>query len=109
VPHLVIAKADALYSQNAISELYTLLLPYRESEDDEVLWRLARAACDKAKQTTDKQLKKDLTYEAFEFVKRALELNGDNFAVHKVSNCVWVHVCVRVCVLTLTYLGYYNG
>ena len=93
VPHLVIAKADALYSQNAINELYTLLLPYRESEDDEVLWRLARAACDKAKQTTDKQLKKDLTYEAFEFVKRALELNGDNFAVHKVSNCVWVHVC----------------
>lgn len=97
VPQQVIAKADALYSQNAISELYSLLLPYRECEDDEVLWRLARATCDKAKQTADKQLKKALTYEAFEFVKRALQLNNNNFSVHK-----WYAIL-------LDYTGEYEG
>ena len=86
-PQPLIAKADALYSQNAIDELYRLLVNYKDSEDDEVLWRLARAACDKAKQTTDKEQKKALTYEAFEYVKRALQLNDNNFAGHKVRCC----------------------
>ena len=88
IPQLVISKADALYSQNAIDELYSLLMNYKECEDAEMLWRLARAACDKAKQTADKEQKKALIYEAFEFVKRALELNDDSFAAHKVSYCV---------------------
>ena len=86
-PQPLIAKADALYSQNAIDELYRLLVNYKDCEDDEVLWRLARAACDKAKQTTDKEQKKALTYEAFEYVKRALQLNDNNFAAHKVRCC----------------------
>ena len=37
-----------------------------------------------AKGKEDKR-KKELTYEAFEVIKRALEINEKNFAVHKVG------------------------
>lgn len=48
------------------------------------MWRLARATCDMAKHTEDKEGKKRLMYEAYEYGKQALALNEENYACHKV-------------------------
>jgi hypothetical protein len=52
----------------------------------DIQWRLARAACDKAKSTADKNLRKDLMYEAFAAAELGLKLGDTNFACHKVFN-----------------------
>lgn len=58
------------------------------SEDAEFLWRLARASRDLSLlPDTDAGRKKQLTFEAFEYAKRALERDEKCFAAHKVS---WV-------------------
>lgn len=55
------------------------------SNDAEFLWRLARAARDVALQPNiGAEQKRQLTYEAFEYAKKALEKNQECFAVHKV-------------------------
>jgi len=59
---------------------------YMDSTEAEVLWRLARATCDKAKSTTDKTVRKELIYNAFRAAELALKLGDTNFACHKVSN-----------------------
>lgn len=57
------------------------------SDDAEFLWRLARVVRDVAlQQNTDAAGKKQLTFEAFEYAKRALEKNQECFAVHKVRS-----------------------
>ena len=82
----LIKKADELYDNNDILTLYELLLPHKDCSNDAILWRLARAACDKGKlASTDAPTKKTLTFEAFEYVRRALEIDDSNFASHKVS------------------------
>jgi len=70
--------------QNAVEELYTYMKQYVDSSEAEVLWRLARAMCDKAKSTTDKTAKKELMYDAFRAAELALKLGDSNFACHKV-------------------------
>ena len=80
----LLQKADKLYADNEIQCLYELLLVESDKSHDEVLWRLARATADLAKMTSDPAAKKALTYEAFGYVKRALEINDNNFAAHKV-------------------------
>ena len=57
---------------------------HADSDNDEVLWRLARALNEKSKVTDDKAQKKQLLCEAFEIIKQALALNDQNFACHKV-------------------------
>lgn len=55
------------------------------SDDAEFLWRLARVTRDVALQPNiDAARKKQLTFEAFEYAKKALEKNKECFAVHKV-------------------------
>lgn len=78
----ILKEADRLYSQNEAMALYDYLIQFKDMENDEVLWRLARAAVDKGKLSKDNE-KKRLYYEAFDYVKKALTLNQDNFAVHK--------------------------
>jgi len=60
---------------------------FADSMEAEVLWRLARATCDKAKSTVDKAARKDLMYDAFKVAELALKLGDTNFACHKVSLC----------------------
>jgi len=55
-----------------------------DSTEAEVLWRLARATCDKAKSTSDKAARKDLMYDAFKAAEHALKVGDTNFACHKV-------------------------
>lgn len=93
----IVKQADELYSQNAVDELYTYMKQYVDSTEADVLWRLARATCDKAKSTTDKTVKKDLIYDAFKAAELALKLGDSNFACHK-----WYAIM-------LDYIGEYEG
>ncbi|KAG8520409.1 Regulator of microtubule dynamics protein 1, partial [Galemys pyrenaicus] len=80
----ILEQADYLYESGETEKLYQLLTQYKESEDAELLWRLARASRDVAQLCgTSEEQKKLLVYEALEYAKRALEKNESNFAAHK--------------------------
>ncbi|XP_040117065.1 regulator of microtubule dynamics protein 1 isoform X3 [Oryx dammah] len=80
----VLAQADYLYESGETEKLYQLLTQYKESEDAELLWRLARASRDVAQLSgTSEEEKKLLVYEALEYAKRALQKNESSFAAHK--------------------------
>ncbi|XP_017652725.1 regulator of microtubule dynamics protein 1 isoform X2 [Nannospalax galili] len=86
----VLEQADYLYESGETEKLYQLLIQYKESEDAELLWRLARASRGIAQlSTTSEEEKKVLVYEALEYAKRALEKNESSFAVHK-----WYAICI---------------
>ncbi|XP_033295698.1 regulator of microtubule dynamics protein 1 isoform X3 [Orcinus orca] len=80
----ILEQADYLYESGETEKLYQLLSQYKESEDAELLWRLARASRDIAQLSgTAEEEKKLLVYEALEYAKRALEKNESSFAAHK--------------------------
>ncbi|KPP62629.1 hypothetical protein Z043_119175 [Scleropages formosus] len=86
----LLERADYLYSCGETEKLYELLSQHHNSDDAELLWRLARASRDLALLShITAEEKKRLTYEAFEFAKKALEKNEDCFAAHK-----WYAVCL---------------
>jgi len=101
-----------LLLQNAVDELYTYMKQFGDLSDAEVLWRLARATCDKAKSTTDKTARKDLMYDAFKAAELALKLGDTNFACHKVfslseiinADC-YFRLLVNWPILSLLHLG----
>nr|XP_033964611.1 regulator of microtubule dynamics protein 1 isoform X3 [Pseudochaenichthys georgianus] len=80
----VLEQADYLYSCAETEKLYQLLLQYKDSDEAEFLWRLARASRDMAflPDMEDKQ-KKELMFEGFEYVKKALEKDEKCSAAHK--------------------------
>jgi hypothetical protein len=43
---LIIEDADKLYTDNEIIKLYDYLVQHKDTKNDEILWRLARATCD---------------------------------------------------------------
>lgn len=71
-----------------MDELYTHMKQFVDSPEAELLWRLARATCDKAKSTTDKAVRKDLMYDAFRAAEQALKAGDSNFACHKVFHFI---------------------
>ncbi|XP_059983251.1 regulator of microtubule dynamics protein 1 isoform X1 [Lagenorhynchus albirostris] len=86
----ILEQADYLYESGETEKLYQLLSQYKESEDAELLWRLARASRDIAQLSgTSEEEKKLLVYEALEYAKRALEKNESSFAAHK-----WYAICI---------------
>ncbi|XP_062044278.1 regulator of microtubule dynamics protein 1 isoform X2 [Lepus europaeus] len=86
----VLEQADYLYESGETEKLYQLLTQYKESEDAELLWRLARASRDIAQLSgTSEEEKKRLVYEALEYAKKALEKNESSFAAHK-----WYAICI---------------
>uniref|UniRef100_A0A3Q0R1G1 Regulator of microtubule dynamics protein 1 n=1 Tax=Amphilophus citrinellus TaxID=61819 RepID=A0A3Q0R1G1_AMPCI len=94
----VLEQADYLYSCAETEKLYQLLLQYKDSDDAEFLWRLARASRDLALlPNVEAERKKQLTFEAFEYAQKALEKDEACFAAHK-----WYAVC-------LSDVGDYKG
>uniref|UniRef100_A0A1D5RC37 Regulator of microtubule dynamics protein 1 n=2 Tax=Macaca TaxID=9539 RepID=A0A1D5RC37_MACMU len=94
----ILEQADYLYESGETEKLYQLLTQYKESEDAELLWRLARASRDVAQLSrTSEEEKKLLVYEALEYAKRALQKNESHFAAHK-----WYAIC-------LSDVGDYEG
>ncbi|XP_056593828.1 regulator of microtubule dynamics protein 1 [Triplophysa dalaica] len=94
----VLEQADYLYSCGDTQKLHQLLVQYKDSDDAEFLWRLARASRDLSLLTSiSAHEKKRLTYEAFDFANKALEKNESSFAAHK-----WFAIC-------LSDIGDYEG
>ncbi|XP_034429064.1 regulator of microtubule dynamics protein 1 [Hippoglossus hippoglossus] len=94
----VLEQADYLYSCADTEKLYQLLLQYKDSDEAEVLWRLARASRDLSLlPNMEAKRKKQLINEAFEYARRALEKDDQCFAAHK-----WYAVC-------LSDVGDYEG
>ncbi|XP_064910004.1 regulator of microtubule dynamics protein 1 isoform X2 [Columba livia] len=86
----VIEQADYLYGSGETEKLYRLLVQHKNSDDAELLWRLARASRDLAQlSSTSAEQRKQLAYEALEYTKKALEKNESNFAAHK-----WYGICL---------------
>lgn len=86
----VVEQADYLYSCAEIEKLYHLLVQYKESDDAEFLWRLARACRNLAMlPSTGANEKKQLVFDAFEYASKALEKDNKCFAAHK-----WYAVCL---------------
>ncbi|KAJ8042405.1 Regulator of microtubule dynamics protein 1 [Holothuria leucospilota] len=95
---LIIEEADKLYHSYEIESLYNHLLQHKDTNNDEILWRLARSSRDVANlASTTPDDKKRLTYETLEYTKRALALNDANYACHK-----WYAIC-------LSDVGDYEG
>ncbi|XP_029313647.1 regulator of microtubule dynamics protein 1 [Cottoperca gobio] len=94
----VLEQADYLYSSAESEKLYQLLLNYKDSDEAEFLWRLARASRDMAVlPNMEAERKKQLIFEGFEYAKKALEKDEKCFAAHK-----WYAVC-------LSDVGEYEG
>ncbi|XP_078137370.1 regulator of microtubule dynamics protein 1 [Sander vitreus] len=94
----VLEQADYLYSCAETEKLYQLLLQYKDSDDAEFLWRLARASRDLSElPNMEDGRKKQLVFEGFEYAKKALEKDEKCFAAHK-----WYAVC-------LSDVGEYEG
>ncbi|NXS01051.1 RMD1 protein, partial [Oxylabes madagascariensis] len=94
----VIEQADYLYGSGETEKLYRLLVQHKNSDDAELLWRLARSSRDLAQLgSTSAEEKRQLTYDSLEYAKKALEKNESNFAAHK-----WYGIC-------LSDVGDYEG
>ncbi|XP_073344940.1 regulator of microtubule dynamics protein 1 [Pagrus major] len=94
----VLEQADYLYSCAETEKLYQLLLQYKDSDDAEFLWRLARASRDLSLlPNMEAERKKQLVFEALEYATKALERDDKCFAAHK-----WYAVC-------LSDVGDYEG
>lgn len=103
-------EADKLFNQHTYTELYDLLIQYKvnllifhqfksawmpdvfndnswtiakDSENADILWRLARATHKLTYSTSSAAEVKKLHYEAYGYVEKALKLDPDNYAVHK--------------------------
>uniref|UniRef100_A0A1A8G8X6 Regulator of microtubule dynamics protein 1 n=1 Tax=Nothobranchius korthausae TaxID=1143690 RepID=A0A1A8G8X6_9TELE len=86
----VLEQADYLYGCAETERLYQLLLQYKDSDNAEFLWRLARASRDLSLlPDTPPERKKQLVFEAFGYAQRALERDDTCFAAHK-----WYAVCL---------------
>ncbi|XP_069075326.1 regulator of microtubule dynamics protein 1-like, partial [Pleurodeles waltl] len=80
----ILNQADNLYGTGETEKLYKFLAEHKNSDNGDMLWRLARAAHDYSHlNTTPDNEKKRLIYEAVEFAKKALDKNPSGFAAHK--------------------------
>lgn len=94
----LVDQVEALYSEHRFKETYELLLPHKDCDDPEVLWRFVRASRDRA--TMDevgKDEKKKIIFAAFDVATRAVKLGDNNYACHK-----WYGIM-------LSQTGDYNG
>ncbi|CAL8311940.1 unnamed protein product [Merluccius merluccius] len=80
----ILEQADYLHSCAETEKLHQLLQQYKNSDDAEFLWRLARATRDMALVPgLPADQKKTLVYEAFGYAEKALERDDRCFASHK--------------------------
>ena len=75
--------ADELHENGEAQKVYDVLIKYKDLQNAEVEWRLARAC--RILAMTDSEKKKAFTYEAHEHAKLALSLDDKNAACHKVN------------------------
>ena len=82
----IISRADRLYEENRMQELYDLLMIYKDIQTADIQWRCSRA-CYKLSilPSTDKNMAKQLAHCCLAFATKAVELDDSNYQCHKVS------------------------
>ena len=76
-----------MFEAGEAQKLYDLMIQHKDSKNDELLWRLARACREVAQlDATAADKKKQLMYDAHEYAKQAVEVNPNNGFAHKVSH-----------------------
>ncbi|XP_029838753.2 regulator of microtubule dynamics protein 1 isoform X1 [Ixodes scapularis] len=76
-------EVDSLHTSGGHEKAYQLLLPYRDSTDAELLWRLARATFKRCEFAPKPQKQAGLA-EGISYLDRAVEVGGDKLGdVHK--------------------------
>ncbi|XP_011708107.1 PREDICTED: regulator of microtubule dynamics protein 1-like [Wasmannia auropunctata] len=78
----LLTKADALFDQGDYKGIYDLLSKYKDNKDVEILWRLSRAIYKMSLMASDVEAQK-LTYEGYDLIRMALDIQEDHYAVHK--------------------------
>lgn len=82
--------ADELHENGEEQKVYDMLIKYKDLQNAEVEWRLARACRIFAKTNADdKEKEENFIYEAHEHAKLALSLDDKNAACHKVLIIVY--------------------
>ncbi|XP_065352259.1 regulator of microtubule dynamics protein 1-like [Cloeon dipterum] len=74
---------DELFDQNKFEEICQRLAPHKDGDNVEFLWRYARALYKRSKVAANETDKKNLVYEAFAVVERALQRGAKVSPVHK--------------------------
>lgn len=86
-------QVDELYKNAKSPEALPLLKPYSQSNNAEVLWRLARLQYTIGKFfTKDQDVAKQLSVEALDAAKRAVAADERSCFSHKVQRC-----CLMLC------------
>jgi len=82
----IIKRADRLYEDNKMQELYEYMMQFTDIQSAEIQWRCSRA-CYKLSilPSTDKNEAKRLAHACLAFAKQAVELDDNNFQCHKVE------------------------
>ncbi|KAL6732851.1 hypothetical protein Aduo_003566 [Ancylostoma duodenale] len=82
---IIVRETDALYDSYLIDNAYNILKKFGSSDCSELLWRLARVVCEKAKLSKDETERKSLMYEAYALVQKAVEKEPKDgcFGAHK--------------------------
>uniref|UniRef100_A0A8L7SS49 Regulator of microtubule dynamics protein 1 n=3 Tax=Brugia malayi TaxID=6279 RepID=A0A8L7SS49_BRUMA len=70
-------EADTLYSVYLIENAYNVLRRFSSGNDPQMLWRLARVLCEKAKMSKDKDDRKRFMYDALKMAEKALDNEGE--------------------------------
>jgi len=74
---------DKLFDDAEYDKVIEILDPKKDEDNDEQLWRLARALYQKSKTVKNDADKKKMLQDAYALVQRGLALNESNFANHK--------------------------
>ncbi|EFO21226.2 microtubule dynamics protein regulator [Loa loa] len=70
-------EADTLYSVYLIENAYNVLRRFSSGTDPQMLWRLARVLCEKAKMSKDKDDRRRFMYDALKMAEKALDNEGE--------------------------------
>ncbi|KAL3998249.1 hypothetical protein ACH3XW_14285 [Acanthocheilonema viteae] len=92
-------EADTLYSVYLIENAYNVLRRFSSSNDPQMLWRLARVLCEKAKMSKDKDDRKRFMYDALKMAEKALANEGE-------ESCWEAHKWYAI---VLSYVSEYEG
>jgi len=76
-------EVDKLFDDAEYDKVIEILEPKRGEDNDEQLWRLARALYQRSKTLKSDADKKKMLQDAFDLVQRGLKINENNYANHK--------------------------
>lgn len=79
----VLQNSDQLFDENQYQEAYDVLINYSEQKLADVKWRQCRALFKLSKEITAKDERKELILKSYGLIVEALELDDQNYAVHK--------------------------